>query len=235
MNRHIDIQGMVKSFKAASYAYDLLYAKKEWSLAPLPDGEPIVPITAPPDVLAYIDNMWPELAAHALAELADHLNYQVYESSPIEQKMYFALRREFAHEFAFHKKNTHLLVDRRLEDISKFLVEQGKDSIYQKGDINYEIDLFLFLNSYTVEVTEDKWIIYPFFIAIECDGHDYHEKTKAQAQKDKTKDRTLKTKGLTVLRFTGTEITRTPDACAKQVRIIVENEVETFEKRLEGK
>lgn len=41
---------------------------------------------------------------------------------------------------------------------------------------------------------------------IECDGHDFHEKTKEQAQKDKSRDRYLAALGYPVLRFTGSEI-----------------------------
>lgn len=43
-------------------------------------------------------------------------------------------------------------------------------------------------------------------IVVECDGHDFHEKTKEQAAKDKKRDRFLQSKGYRVLRFTGSEI-----------------------------
>ena len=41
---------------------------------------------------------------------------------------------------------------------------------------------------------------------IECDGHDFHEKTKEQATYDKRRERFLMTTGRKVLRFSGTEI-----------------------------
>ena len=43
-------------------------------------------------------------------------------------------------------------------------------------------------------------------MAIECDGHDFHEKTKEQAQRDKEKDRILQANGWLIARFTGSEI-----------------------------
>lgn len=43
-------------------------------------------------------------------------------------------------------------------------------------------------------------------IAIECDGHDFHERTKAQAQRDKSRDRVLQARAIPVFRFTGSEI-----------------------------
>lgn len=53
-------------------------------------------------------------------------------------------------------------------------------------------------------------------IAVECDGHDFHEKTKHQAARDKSRDRELAAAGFTVLRFTGSEIWADPIACATQ-------------------
>lgn len=43
-------------------------------------------------------------------------------------------------------------------------------------------------------------------LVIECDGHDFHERTKEQAQKDKLRDRTLQRLGFKVFRFTGSEL-----------------------------
>ena len=54
-------------------------------------------------------------------------------------------------------------------------------------------------------------------IAIECDGHDFHEKTPEQAARDKARDRALTEAGWTMLRFTGREIHRDSRACADQV------------------
>ena len=42
--------------------------------------------------------------------------------------------------------------------------------------------------------------------AVELDGHEFHQKTKQQVQKDKEKDRFLISEGYTVIRFTGSEV-----------------------------
>jgi very-short-patch-repair endonuclease len=59
--------------------------------------------------------------------------------------------------------------------------------------------------------TKIKWLV------IECDGHDYHERTKEQAARDRSRDRALQSRGYTMFRFTGSEIFRDPVRCAEQV------------------
>ena len=48
------------------------------------------------------------------------------------------------------------------------------------------------------------------FAVIECDGHQFHERTKKQAEHDKKRDRRLQELGYPVLRVTGSEIWRSP-------------------------
>jgi very-short-patch-repair endonuclease len=56
-----------------------------------------------------------------------------------------------------------------------------------------------------------------FRVVVEADGHDFHERTKAQAAHDKKRDRWFQTKGYSVLRFTGSEVFADPEDCASQV------------------
>jgi very-short-patch-repair endonuclease len=54
-------------------------------------------------------------------------------------------------------------------------------------------------------------------VAVEVDGHDFHERTKEQAQRDKSRDRLLTQAGYTVFRYTGSEIYRDTDRCVSEV------------------
>lgn len=54
-------------------------------------------------------------------------------------------------------------------------------------------------------------------IVVECDGHEFHEKTKQQAARDKARDRAIQAEGYRVFRFTGSELWRNPIACASEV------------------
>jgi very-short-patch-repair endonuclease len=53
-------------------------------------------------------------------------------------------------------------------------------------------------------------------MVVECDGHDYHERTKQQARHDKRRDRYMTASGLRVLRFTGSEIFADANKCASE-------------------
>lgn len=59
------------------------------------------------------------------------------------------------------------------------------------------------------------------WIAVECDGHSFHERTKEQAASDRSRDRMLAEGGWTVLRFTGSELYANPSGCVEEfVRIM---------------
>ena len=54
-------------------------------------------------------------------------------------------------------------------------------------------------------------------VIVECDGHDFHERTKEQAARDKKRDRYFQASGNPVLRFTGSEIYKDAWGCASQI------------------
>jgi len=54
-------------------------------------------------------------------------------------------------------------------------------------------------------------------ILVECDGHDFHEKTKEQAAKDHKRDRCLQSLKYKIYRYTGSEVYKNTFACAMEV------------------
>lgn len=54
-------------------------------------------------------------------------------------------------------------------------------------------------------------------VVVECDGHAFHERTKEQASRDKSRDRAILLAGYPVMRFTGSEIFADSVKCAAQV------------------
>jgi len=51
-------------------------------------------------------------------------------------------------------------------------------------------------------------------LIVECDGHDYHERTKEQASRDRARDRSLQSVGYPVYRYTGSDIWKHVFKCA---------------------
>lgn len=59
-------------------------------------------------------------------------------------------------------------------------------------------------------------------VVIECDGHDFHEKTKEQASSDKKRDRELTKLNIPFLRFTGTDILHDAATAVSEIMEIVD-------------
>lgn len=54
------------------------------------------------------------------------------------------------------------------------------------------------------------------YVAIEIDGHQWHEKTKEQVMRDKKRERYFLRRDFQVMRFSGTEVFYNSDECAKE-------------------
>lgn len=85
------------------------------------------------------------------------------------------------------------------------------------GAFNYTIYPQAEILSYRVDflvVYGDKQIV------IECDGHEFHEKTKAQASKDKKRDRELQKAGYIVFRYSGSDLNKDPEKICYDVQTV---------------
>jgi very-short-patch-repair endonuclease len=108
--------------------------------------------------------------------------------SPIEQIMMLKI-----HEFMYDHRYWRMFYVDKIDVIDPHV--QYEETI--KGN-KYRVDILIPVwDNITHEGTS--------FI-IECDGHDFHEKTKEQARRDKKRDRDLTTAGNIIMRFTGSEI-----------------------------
>ena len=58
---------------------------------------------------------------------------------------------------------------------------------------------------------------HPLKLIIECDGHEFHEKTKEQVILRNERDLSLKMAGYDILHFSGSEIYRNPFECAVKI------------------
>lgn len=55
-------------------------------------------------------------------------------------------------------------------------------------------------------------------IAVECDGHSFHDRTKEQASNDRARDRKLLREGIPTIRFTYSDLVNNPDEMFDDLR-----------------
>ena len=87
-----------------------------------------------------------------------------------------------------------------------FLLSQREIRIDKK---RYVADFYFESDEYVNKFDTNKKII------IECDGHDFHQKTKQQVQYDNEREYDLKMAGYEIIRFSGTQIYNNPFKCAE--------------------
>lgn len=109
------------------------------------------------------------------------------------------------------------LQELRLEYISQYnpyvdVVKIEKQQEIKCGKNKYRVD---FLIPVIYKNQENKCFI------VECDGYEFHQKTKEQVEKDNKRQRDLQKEGYEVIRFSGTEIYHRPYQCAMEIKNII--------------
>lgn len=92
------------------------------------------------------------------------------------------------------------------------IVEIEKQKELQCGNKKYRADFFI---PVIYKNQENKCFV------IECDGHEFHQKTKEQVERDNIRMRTLQKYGYEIIRFSETEIWHRPYKCANEVLNII--------------
>ncbi|MGR0185520.1 endonuclease domain-containing protein [Azospirillum aestuarii] len=150
--------------------------------------------------------------------------------SPIEQKMLIALRFIEAPLFFSSTYDMRPLpVGRVVFSEAAFLKRNAIEAceIYPQASVGqYRVDFLI--------VCKFECSVQAHYIVVECDGHDFHDRTKEQAARDKKRDRDLASVGCHVLRFTGSEIVRDAKGCATQVAQFLHELESRFRKAASG-
>lgn len=134
--------------------------------------------------------------------------------SPIEWRFAAAVR-----EFIRTNVDPYYLKELPPSDLETLVKTWSADKIHARACAPqvqcgpHRVD-FLFVG-YTFEEA-------PALVAVECDGHEFHERNKLQAARDKARDRALAIMGVNVMRFAGSEIHRNPHACLREVLSFLE-------------
>ena len=137
--------------------------------------------------------------------------YLAHTRSPIEAAMLCALWLQAARL----GMRTHVS-ERGLDALRRFQPDGYTESfvlyVHPQCPIGgYVADFVLVLAYYSAGVGGE---VQRAECVVECDGHDFHERTKEQAAHDRKRDREMQMDGWKVFRFTGSEIHANPMRCA---------------------
>lgn len=147
-----------------------------------------------------------------VAELAARnarILYELWASrmgSPIEVTFFIAISflTDDNPQFMLHGSQAVGGGSPNLELFRKLAKDRGMLLIeYQTKELSWRADFVL-----SAPTWSDRKII------VECDGHEFHERTKQQAARDRSRDREAQAAGYSILRFTGAELYRDPMGCA---------------------
>lgn len=157
-----------------------------------------------------------ERAVENTREVLDEIFQEARGDSPIEKLFFTALQYQ---------------VWRNVSEYSRFVVADAEEAETLAKSYQHNIDEPTIIIRPQAQL--DGWrvdfLIHAYDFArkggpkgwrkliVECDGHDFHERTKQQAAKDRSRDREVQLRDYSVLRFTGSEIYKNAWECADQV------------------
>lgn len=161
-----------------------------------------------------LENLKAAASQHA-TEIVDGF-FDDATGTPIE-RLFFAALQSFVHLsgseytalFIPHDEEMErrLLDQRRLIDVPSLICRPQA----QIG--NWRVDFLIHAYDFARHGGPAGWKK----LIVECDGHDFHERTKEQAAKDRSRDRDAQLADIAILRFTGSELHRDAWGCVRQV------------------
>lgn len=129
------------------------------------------------------------------------------KASPIEQMLLYEVQMQ-----SINAKENFVL-NMNGEEFLRFTICQAKREVAVVSQFpigKYFVDMLVTMK--TIDGSASATVV------VECDGHEFHEKTKRQVEKDKARERVIVTAGYRVLRYSGSEIHRDAERCASELR-----------------
>jgi len=149
-----------------------------------------------PEQLAAEDEF---MIAHTVNLFSKHCR------SPIEKRFLVAMAR------------AHILRCRAHED--RVYVAAPNCRVVIDG-LAYLADFCVLFGAYPSD--RDGENAYHGLLAVEVDGHEFHERTKEQAAKDRSRDLAMLAAGVLVARFTGAQVYADAEGCAERAFEVVD-------------
>lgn len=158
------------------------------------------------------------VAFHARDEMVNWMRYWVsWCDSPIEKRFILEMADHHQGASCFGPSiSTRIWIDRatakltmgEMPTIDRIGTEDEVHVFCQQKIGPYRVDFLVIATA--ANRTSKQFVV-------ECDGHDFHERTKKQARSDRSRDRAFSLAGYTVLRFTGSEIHADASRCMNEL------------------
>lgn len=155
-------------------------------------------------------------AARAVSDRVAEIYDEAIGDSPIEKLFFTALQ---AHVWQQASEYTQLRVvtSKEEEDFEKSRPSNiDVPTLILRPQVQLEgwrVDFLIHAYDFARKGGPQGWMK----LIVECDGHDFHERTKEQAARDRSRDREVQLNEYSVLRFTGSEIYANAWECVSQV------------------
>lgn len=164
------------------------------------------PLSVPAQTREELERMWKTIALEFELPLVDDALV-----NDVEKRLEF-FKRKIAHEFEgsiLETINRHDITS-PLEQI--FLIQWKYQCVepLHKLTLQPQARVLTDRGTYIVDFIVSAEGGQAARVAIELDGHEFHERSKTQASKDKSRERAIVSTGIPVLRFTGSEVFNNP-------------------------
>jgi very-short-patch-repair endonuclease len=153
--------------------------------------------------------------------LADYRKWFGDMESPIEELFLFAfgayaLSENFVDDVHLTRNEVHSKLV-KLNQFRGFIVCSIEPQVHVA---QYRVDFVVRATLLTAHEDGTDWLIQRF-IAVECDGFEFHHGNPERAAYDKARDRNLASEFDAIMRFTGSELHADAYGCAKQVFAVI--------------
>jgi len=149
------------------------------------------------ELIGKIDSKSNEIVSEILRETKDKILYSILDcESPIEMILALEMHRQ------------DILNLGKLNGLD--VVDVIKQERITAGGSKYRVDFLIPVWSKNLGRGAE--------FVIECNGHEFHEKTKEQVSRDNARQRKLTNAGYVVINFSGSEIYRDPRKCVSEIK-----------------
>ena len=128
------------------------------------------------------------------------------------------------------EKILHFTFDKRRWDLKRYKCEYELYPQYEIIANNHK-----YYADFYVCFPDDEELEKSLKIIIECDGNEYHQKTKAQVKRDNERDYDLKISRYDILHFSGSQIYNDPIKCADDIILYIDTKVKEYRNNVRGK